>query len=185
METTVPRRIICRRCEIVMFTNPTVAQQNYALDMCSGCEKDLMVTSERIKRQRERANEIIVCKGCGRRYRCIDVPNPGDCSGCKREKERMAKLAARLKNPPMCTKCGDEEDADEDNYPGLCARCIDRQLDEEMEEEEAQDEIRIQREAEEDAKLERKSRADKELQPTEEQAREEMKEARRILSKKP
>ena len=138
----------CSVCSAVMYKNATQSQATYGNRTCDACERVLRHGLERLEKQREIANSFVYCPQCRTKYRRIDMPEPGECQGCEREKSRMAKLEARRKKPPMCTKCGDEEDADEDNFPGLCARCIDRKLDEEMEEDEAQDEIRIQKEAE-------------------------------------
>ena len=142
--------VVCKVCGIVVYTKPTLAQLRYAPELCSCCEKELLTRANRCSQQREEANRMVQCTKCRTKYRRIDLPNPGQCDGCRREEDRLQKLKERLKNPPQCTRCHEEDDADESNYPGLCSRCIDRQLDEEMEEEEAQDEIRQQRE---DARL--------------------------------
>lgn len=141
--------ICCKQCKVVIHANPTAAQKRFNQTLCDKCAQELLAFARRIEQQREAENQTVHCPKCMMQYRAIDLPDPKDCVGCKFEADRLRKLEERRKNPPMCTKCKEEEDADEPAYPGLCYRCLSRQMDEETElEEEAEEVERLREEAE-------------------------------------
>lgn len=141
--------LYCQRCAKIMYQKPTEAQKLHAPKLCELCYDDVADLVERRKHQAKAANKLVHCPKCMTEYRAIDMPDPGKCGGCARDAQRQAKLEERRKNPPMCTKCKEEEDADVPMYPGLCMRCLDRQMDEEMENEEIEEEAERKRDDEE------------------------------------
>jgi hypothetical protein len=145
----VVKKICCMQCKDAIYENPTKAQLQFAPDLCENCDRAMEEQRKRWDDQKAKANKSVRCAFCKTEYRMIDLPDAGQCQGCNREDERLRKLEERRKNPPMCTKCKEEEDADEPAYPGLCYRCLSRQMDEETELEEEADEVeRLREEAE-------------------------------------